>query len=146
MRGSLQEKKTTEARQNCKRNNIKYTTYASRIKNGYTEDEAVNGAVAICECCGSEYRRFNKNQKYCSEECKHKKVLEQKRNYRLRKKENKICDIENGVGNLSKIYNRPLTPETKYLVNLWYREGDSVELIAYLLRRPVKVIEELICT
>ena len=134
-------------KQICKENGIIYDTFVHRLKLGYTEEEAAHGVKKTCKYCGREFTTFKRREVYCCEECKYQSFLRQKREHR--KRNNKVDytkDIENEDGNLIEIYHRPLTQDTKYLVNLWYSRGDSVEEIAYILRRPQKVIRDLLVT
>ena len=136
----------------CRAHSVSYDTFQARIKRGFTEEEALKGMVIKCEVCGAEFRTFARTNKYCSDDCRRVIHNIENQTYRKRRKERDVTyensglkkDIERGAGNLEEIYNRPLTCDTKYLVNLWYSQGDSPEDIAYILRRPVSVIQGLL--
>lgn len=43
-----------------------------------------------------------------------------------------------------KAHDRPLTRDTKYLVNKWHKEGESVLMIAVALDRTTNAIERIL--
>lgn len=53
--------------------------------------------------------------------------------------ESKAAKIHN-----KKAHDRPLTPDTKYLVNKWHEEGESVLMIAVTLDRTTTAIEDIL--
>lgn len=79
----------------------------------------------VCKRCGREFESFNKNQIHCSMVCANKTQAENSARRRIEK-------------------DRPFTPDTVYLINLWNSEGTSAREIAEIMNRPVNVIEDVL--
>lgn len=77
-----------------------------------------------CEYCGKEFK-FNPSapkKRFCSKSCANTT------------NKGRRIDPEDA--------NRPFTSETKYLIRLWYKQGDSKERIAEALGRSLENIEQ----
>lgn len=78
--------------------------------------------ISICEVCGAEYEVKNWRQKFCSKSCSAKRTRNSK------------CKDED--------LNRPYTSETKYLILMWHRKGNSKVEIAQILGRSLESVEK----
>jgi len=83
-----------------------------------------------CEYCGKEYTpyRYNGNARYCSKSCSTRASF-----LNGERKEPTLQSKD-----------RPLTDETVYLVKMWHKQGDSPELIAYILNRNIETIKGIL--
>lgn len=87
-----------------------------------------------CEWCGKEIefkpymKKRGRTTRFCSNACANRAVWASGN----RKKPEYIDK------------NRPLTPDTVYLVKLWTKQGNSPKEIAYILNRPVSTINAIL--
>ena len=84
--------------------------------------------------CGEMFEPKNGKQIYCCDKCRR-----YVHNLRHRERVKRIPFVKGGT-------NRPFTTDTVYLIHKWYIEGMSREVIAEILQRDIKQINEALLT
>lgn len=90
----------------------------------------------VCGYCGERFESAYADKKYCSEKCKRRMHYLRGRYGTVEKWQEERQE--------ERYAPRPVTADTAFLVQKWYREGDSLEEIAQLLERDVSQIRELL--
>ncbi|MEG1778569.1 MAG: hypothetical protein RR263_00590 [Oscillospiraceae bacterium] len=125
----------------------------------------MKGFTAECKNCGKEFEKFGK-QKFCCLNCgkKYRRAKKEQvtltckvcgKTFQASSEKRKTCSkkcsaayAKSNYGRLSEnkeycppYLSRPFTQDTENLCKIWLCQGDSMELIAEVLDRPVRDIE-----
>lgn len=84
--------------------------------------------IVKCEFCGTDIKQIGSDiRRFCSAKCSSES------------RKNKA--IVNSLSKKTQGINRPYTAETRYLIRLWTKQGDSKADIALMMNRSLESVE-----
>lgn len=89
--------------------------------------------VRQCEMCGKEFEYEREWHRFCSHACHY--AFKREENARMKRREREQLRLGE---------NRAFTTDTADIIKRWHSNGDSVESIASMLKRPVAVILDVL--